>query len=319
MTMLNIVMNVVQNFNMNHKLLISIVGPTAIGKTSLSIKLAQYFNTSIISCDSRQFYKEMQIGTAAPTPNELNTVKHYFIHNKSVKDNYTVGEFELEAIDKLNQLFSNNDIIVMVGGSGLYANAVIEGLDEFPDIKEEVRENLNVELKNNGLRSLQEKLKSLDPKSYNTIALDNPHRVIRALEVCIGTGLPYSSFLNKEKKERNFNVLTIGLEAERALIYKRINLRVDQMIEEGLLNEVQKLRPFKSRNALNTVGYKEIFKFYEGEWTLDHAISEIKKNTRRFAKRQLTWFRKNKETLWFGYNTPVEEIIKIIETKKTPC
>ena len=270
-------MNAVQNFRMNHKLLISVVGPTAIGKTTLSIKLAQYFNTSIISCDSRQFYKEMQIGTAAPTTDELNAVKHYFIHNKSITNNYTVGQFELEAIDTLNQLFINNDIVIMVGGSGLYANAVIEGLDEFPDIKKEVRENLNVELKNNGLKSLQEKLKSLDPKSYKTIALDNPHRVIRALEVCIGTGLPYYSFLNKEKKERNFNVLTIGLEAERALIYKRINLRVDQMVEQGLLNEVQKLRPFKNLNALNTVGYKEIFKYYEGEWTLDHAISEIKK------------------------------------------
>ena len=304
---------------MNHKLLISIVGPTAIGKTSLSIKLAQHFNTCIISCDSRQFYKEMHIGTAAPTPDELDAVKHYFIHNKSVKDNYTVGQFEIEAIDTLNQLFLNNDVVVMVGGSGLYANAVVEGLDEFPDIKEEVRENLNVELKNNGLKSLQEKLKSLDPKSYKTIALDNPHRVIRALEVCIGTGFPYSSFLNKEKKERNFDVITIGLEAERALIYKRINLRVDQMVEQGLLNEVQKLRPFKNLNALNTVGYKEIFKYYEGEWTLDHAISEIKKNTRRFAKRQLTWFRKDNKTLWFEYNTPVEEIIKVIENKKTPC
>ena len=194
-------MNAVQNFRMNHKLLISVVGPTAIGKTTLSIKLAQYFNTSIISCDSRQFYKEMQIGTAAPTTDELNAVKHYFIHNKSITNNYTVGQFELEAIDTLNQLFINNDIVIMVGGSGLYANAVIEGLDEFPDIKKEVRENLNVELKNNGLKSLQEKLKSLDPKSYKTIALDNPHRVIRALEVCIGTGLTYSSFLNKEKKE----------------------------------------------------------------------------------------------------------------------
>lgn len=312
-------MNAVQNFRMNHKLLISIVGPTAIGKTTLSIKLAQYFNTSIISCDSRQFYKEMQIGTAAPTTDELNAVKHYFIHNKSITNNYTVGQFELEAIDTINQLFLNNDIVIMVGGSGLYANAVIEGLDEFPDIKEEVRESLNLELKNNGLKSLQEKLKLLDPKSYKTIALDNPHRVIRALEVCIGTGLPYSSFLNKEKKERNFNVITIGLEAERALIYERINLRVDQMIKEGLLNEVQKLRPFKNLNALNTVGYKEIFKYYEGEWTLDYAISEIKKNTRRFAKRQLTWFRKNKNALWFDYNTPVEEIIKVIENKKTPC
>lgn len=311
-------MNAAQSFRMNHKLLISIVGPTAIGKTTLSIKLAQHFNTSIISCDSRQFYKEMQIGTAAPTTDELNAVKHYFIHNKSITNNYTVGQFELEAMDILNQLFLNNDIVIMVGGSGLYANAVIEGLDEFPDINKEVRENLNVDLKNNGLKSLQEKLKSLDPKSYKTIALDNPHRVIRALEVCLGTGLPYSSFLNKEKKERNFNVLTIGLEAERALIYERINLRVDQMIEEGLLNEVQELRPFKNLNALNTVGYKEIFKYYEGEWTLDHAISEIKKNTRRFAKRQLTWFRKNKKTLWFKYNTPVEEIIKVIENKKTP-
>lgn len=303
---------------MSHKLLISIVGPTAIGKTSLSIKLAQHFNTSIISCDSRQFYKEMQIGTAAPTPVELKAIRHYFIHNKSVKDNYTVGQFELEAIDTLNQLFLNNDVVIMVGGSGLYVNAVVEGLDEFPDISSEIRDNLNIEFKNNGLKLLQDKLKSLDPISYEAIALDNPHRVIRALEVCIGTGLPYSSFLKKEKKERNFEVLTIGLEAERALIYERINLRVDQMIEEGLLNEVEKLLPFKNLNALNTVGYKELFKYYDGDCTLDYAISEIKKNTRRFAKRQLTWFRKNKKTNWFKYNIPVEEIIKVIENEKTP-
>lgn len=297
------------------KYLISIIGPTAIGKTRLSIKLAQHFNTEIVSADSRQFFKEMQIGTAAPTPDELHAAKHHFIHHKSIHDDYNVGAFERDAINLLNTLFKKHDVVIMVGGSGLYVDAVVNGLDDFPDVDGSVRDALNTDLEEKGLPHLQEKLKVLDPISYNSIAIDNPHRVIRALEICIGTGQPYSSFLNKEKDKRKFKTISIGLSAERSTIYKRIEQRVDMMVDEGLLDEAKSLIPNKYLNALNTVGYKELFNYFEGEWTLDFAISEIKKNTRRFAKRQLTWFRKKEGTLWFDYLTPSKAIIDAVNEK----
>ncbi|MFV9551280.1 tRNA (adenosine(37)-N6)-dimethylallyltransferase MiaA [Algibacter sp. PT7-4] len=301
--------------NSNIKYLISIVGPTAIGKTALSIKLAQHYKTQIISADSRQFFKEMQIGTAAPTTNELQGAKHHFIHHKSIQDNYNVGTFEKDAIQCLETLFKTNNIVIMVGGSGLYVNAVTKGLDHFPEVNSNIRENLNKQLITNGLETLQKQLQTLDPISYNTIAINNPHRVIRALEICIGTNKPYSSFLNKNKNKRNFKTITIGLTADRELIYKRINQRVDIMLQEGLLDEVKQLINHKKLNALNTVGYKELFNYFDGIWELDFAISEIKKNTRRFAKRQLTWFKKQEDTMWFNYNTPIQSIIKQINTK----
>lgn len=291
------------------KYLISVVGPTAIGKTALSIKLAQHFKTDILSADSRQFYKEMSIGTAAPTKEELNTVKHHFIHHKSIQEDYNVGAFEKDALKTLNELFKSHNILIMVGGSGLYLNAITKGLDDFPEVESHIRKQLNEDFKIKGISYLQEKLKSLDLKSYNTIAIDNPHRVIRALEICIGTGKPYSSFLNKSKIDRPFKTITIGLTAERDIIYNRINQRVDMMIQDGLLEEVKGLYPYKTLNALNTVGYKELFHFFDGSWTLDFAISEIKKNSRRFAKRQLTWFRKDQNVLWFDYLTDVHQII----------
>ena len=297
------------------KFLISIVGPTAIGKTALSIKLAQHFKTEIISADSRQFFKEMQIGTAVPSTLELNSAKHHFIHHKSINEDYNVGAFERDTISKLDELFKNHDILIMVGGSGLYVDAVTKGLDDFPDIDPKIRKELNYHLKSYGLESLIEQLKTLDIESYNSIALDNPHRVIRALEVCIGTGLPYSAFLKKNKTVRNFKTISIGLSAERQLIYKRINDRVDKMIEDGLLEEAKTLIQNQHLNALNTVAYKELFNYFNGEWTLDFAISEIKKNTRRFAKRQLTWFRKDKSINWFDYKTNPELIIKQIENE----
>ena len=293
--------------------IISIVGPTAIGKTTLSIKLAQYFNTEIISADSRQFYKEMQIGTASPTPSELASVKHHFIHNKSVINNYNVGAFEKDAMERLDSLFKTNNIVVMVGGSGLYVDAVTKGLDYFPNVDPAIREELNKRLKDEGLSTLQDHLKKLDIKAYNTIKIDNPHRVIRALEVCIGTNQPYSSFLNKEKEKRDFKVITIGLSADRDIIYDRINKRVDHMIDEGLLEEVKTLLPYQKLNALNTVGYKEIFNYINKIWTLDFAISEIKKNTRRFAKRQLTWFKKDTNIFWFDYKTKLSNITNRVE------
>ena len=295
--------------------LISVVGPTAIGKTALSIKLAQHFKTEILSADSRQFYKEMSIGTAAPSQEELNSVKHHFIHHKSIQENYNVGSFEKDALKTLNNLFKSHNIVVMVGGSGLYLDAITNGLDDFPEVERTIRKQLNDDLKIKGISYLQEKLKSLDQKSYNTIAIDNPHRVIRALEICIGTGKPYSSFLNKNKEKRPFKTLSIGLTADRDIIYNRINQRVDMMIQDGLLEEAKDLYSYKSLNALNTVGYKELFRFFDGSWTLDFAISEIKKNSRRFAKRQLTWFRKDQNVLWFNYESSIEEIISEINKK----
>ena len=295
------------------KYLISIIGPTAIGKTSLSIILAQHFNTEIISADSRQFFKEMRIGTAAPTQEELSKVKHHFIHHKSIQDDYNVGAFERDALQCLNTLFKVHDILVMVGGSGLYVDAVTKGFDDFPDIDKSIRTTLNQDLKIKGLEYLQQKLHTLDLKTYNLIAIDNPHRVIRALEICMGTGKPYSSFLNKEKEKRDFKTITVGLHADRDVIYNRINQRVDIMVKDGLVEEAKALLPYQHLNALNTVGYKELFRYFHGEWTLDFAISEIKKNSRRFAKRQLTWFKKDPKTMWFDYTASPNEIVKAMD------
>tara|TARA_R110002049_G_scaffold38978_1_gene120327 strand:+ start:14104 stop:15009 length:906 start_codon:yes stop_codon:yes gene_type:complete len=297
------------------KHLISIVGPTAIGKTALSIKLAKYFDTEILSADSRQFFKEMSIGTAAPSLEELTAAKHHFIHHKSIEDAYSVGAFEKEALQTLEMLFKEKDIVIMVGGSGLYVDAVTKGLDDFPNVDSNIRKTLNKNLEIKGLAHLQKQLKVLDIQSYETIAIENPHRVIRALEICIGTGKPYASFLKKEKIKRDFETITIGLTADRELIYNRINQRVDNMMDAGLLNEVKTLFPFQHLNALNTVGYKELFNYLNGEWPLDFAVSEIKKNTRRFAKRQLTWFKRNDNTLWFDYLSHLDSIVSQIEAK----
>lgn len=302
---------------MIQKYLISIVGPTAIGKTALSIALAKHYQTEIISADSRQFYQEMNIGTAAPTQAELSEAPHHFIHHKSVLEDYNVGSFEKDAIKTLENLFTSHDVIVMVGGSGLYIDAITKGLDDFPIVDAAIRETLNEELATKGLEYLQNKLKTLDPLSFDTIAIDNPHRLIRALEICIGSELPYSSFLNKEKPKRQFKTITIGLTAERATIYDRINKRVDNMMTDGLMDEAKTLHHLQHLNALNTVGYSELFKFLNKEWTLDFAVSEIKKNSRRYAKRQLTWFRKKEGVLWFDYKTPLSEITENITKKLT--
>lgn len=277
--------------------------------------MANHFQTDIISADSRQFYKEMQIGTAAPTAEELATAKHHFIHHKSVTDHYNVGAFERDAITCLNTLFLEKDILIMVGGSGLYVDAVTKGLDDFPEVDKSIRASLNETLKKQGIEALQKQLKELDPVSYETIAIANPHRVIRALEISLGTKKPYSSFLSKSKSKRPFNLISIGLSADRAVIYDRINQRVDNMITSGLLEEVKQLLPYRDYNALNTVGYKELFQYLDGDWNLDFAISEIKKNTRRFAKRQLTWFRKDETIQWFDYQTDINYIINNIKTK----
>ena len=302
---------------MKNKYLITVVGPTAIGKTSLSIKLAQHFNTEIISADSRQFFKEMEIGTAAPTIEELNQATHHFIHHKSIHEDYSVGHFEKEALTCLDSLFQKTDVVVMVGGSGLYVDAIIHGLDDFPKVDSVIREHLNSRLKNEGIQVLQSQLKKLDQETYKSIDIQNPHRLIRALEICVGTNKPYSSFLNKRTISRAFIPIYVGLTADRDIIYDRINLRVDHMIENGQLEEAKRLYEFKHLNALNTVGYKELFKYFDGEWTLEFAISEIKKNTRRFAKRQLTWFKKNEEIMWFDFQADFKLITDKIKLQMT--
>lgn len=294
------------------KTLIVIVGPTAIGKTALSIKIANCFKTHILSADSRQFYKELSIGTAVPSHKELNSAKHHFIQHISIHDKYTVGDFEVAALKCLNTIFEKHDVAVLVGGSGLYVDAVTNGLDNFPNIDPNIRLELNSEYEKEGLISLSNKLKKLDPESYKTIELDNPHRVIRALEVTIGSGQPYSSFLNKPKPNRNFQIIKIGLTANRDVIYHRINERVDEMVRLGLIDEVKMLQPYKHLNALNTVGYKELFSYFVGDTELECAISEIKKNTRRFAKRQLTWFRKDTDITWFDFKTDDKVILDYV-------
>ena len=299
----------------NQNTLITIVGPTAIGKTVLSIQLANAFSASIISCDSRQFFKEMTIGTAVPELKELNAAKHYFIQNRSVFESYNVGEFERDALEKLEELFKENPIQIMVGGSGLYVDAVLNGLDYFPEVAPKIREELSLKLEKEGIEVLQNQLKELDLETYKLIAIDNPHRIMRALEVCISSGIPYSTFKNKPKKPRNFKSIKIGLKADRKIIYSRIDQRVDAMIDNGLLEEAKTLYTHKKLNALQTVGYRELFSFFDGNFTKEFAISEIKKNSRRFAKRQLTWFKRDENTLWFDYLTDKLTIISNISNK----
>jgi tRNA dimethylallyltransferase len=297
------------------KVLIAIVGPTGIGKTRFGVALAKHYNTHVISADSRQFYREMSIGTAVPSKAELEAVPHHFIQHKSILEDYSVGDFEREAIFLLEELFEHHEVVVMVGGSGLFVDAVINGLDSFPDIDPKVRHGLNEVLQTHGLAHLQEQLGRLDPKYTEKVDMQNPHRVIRALEVCLGTGKPYSSFLGKKNSPRFFETMTVGLTADRATVYERIDGRVDQMLRQGLLEEAKPLFGMREKNALQTVGYKEIFLFMEGVHDLDSAVSEIKKNSRRFAKRQLTWFKKREGVIWLDAMNAVEMNVKTVSER----
>jgi len=281
------------------KTLIVIAGPTAIGKTTLAIKLAQKYHTEIISADSRQFYREMEIGTAKPSLEELKVAKHHFINSLSVNDHYTVGDYEKEALLLIDELFKKHDVIILVGGSGLFIKAIIDGFDDLPASSEEIRKGLNDLFKIQGITSLQKKLKEVDPVFYNEVDLNNPQRLIRALEVYETTGKPFSDFRNDTKKKRPFDIIQIGLNIEREKLYENINLRVDLMVDNGLVQEVLALRQFRHLNPLNTVGYSELFDYFDEKLTLKEAIGQIKQNTRRFAKRQLTWFRKAKDFKWF--------------------
>lgn len=297
------------------KYLIAIVGPTAIGKTAVSIALAKHFNSEIISADSRQFFKEMSIGTAVPSKDELAEVPHHFIQHISIEDEYNVGDFERDALRLLEEKFKHHDRLFLVGGSGLYIDAVLKGLDTFPEVNPKIREELQELFDQNGIEPLQEQLKQHDPEYYNKVDIQNPHRLIRALEVYIQSGKPYSSFLGKNKPDRPFEILKIGLQADRKVLYDRINKRVDIMIESGLLEEAKQLEGKKHLNALQTVGYKELFSFFENEISRESAIEEIKKNSRRYAKRQLTWIRKDEAVKWFEYNETIENIIEYIKLK----
>ena len=298
---------------MSSKTLIAVVGPTAIGKTKLGIDLAKHFGTEVISADSRQFYKEMNIGTAVPSEEELSTVVHHFVQHKSILEPYSVGDFEKDAIGLLDTLFQKKDVVVMVGGSGLYLDAVVKGLDEFPNVEPKTRTVLNQKFKEQGLQYLQEELKVKDPEYFKIVDIENPHRLIRALEVCITANRPYSSFLKQKKKQRAFNSFYVGIRADREIIYEHINQRVDLMMEAGLLGEAKSLYTHRALNALQTVGYRELFEYFDGSVTLDFAVSEIKKNTRRFAKRQITWLRKNESILWVEHNAEPKEIVEKVE------
>lgn len=298
-----------------YKYLITVIGPTAIGKTAIAIAVAQHFGCEIISADSRQFFREMKIGTAVPSNEELAAAPHHFIQDKSIFENYNVGDFEREALSKLEKLYQANDFAVMVGGSGLYIDAVLKGFDDFPDIDPNVREQIIEHYEAEGIGYLQKELERLDPVHFAKVAKENPQRLMRALEVSIGTGLPYSSFLGKKQQSREFTPIIIGLDAGREMMYERINRRVDIMIEEGLVEEAKTLYPHKNLNALQTVGYKELFDYFEEKITLPEAIEQIKMNTRRFAKRQITWFKRTEGAMWFDYTTHPSQIINYIESK----
>ena len=294
------------------KTLIVIAGPTAVGKTAIAIKLAQQLQTVIISADSRQFYREMTIGTAKPGAEELAAVKHYFVDSHSITENFTVGDFEKQSLQLLDELFKTHDTVVMAGGSGLFIQAVTKGFDDLPVADTATREQLNHEFAEKGIQPLQEKLKKADPAYYKQVDLNNPQRLIRALEVFEATGKPFSSYRKAEPQKRPFNCIKIGLDLPREVLYKRINQRVDMMIRQGMVQEARSLLPYRHLNPLNTVGYSELFDYFDSKIDMDSAISLIKQNTRRFAKRQLTWFRKDKEMQWYMSDQPdlIGHIIK---------
>jgi tRNA dimethylallyltransferase len=298
------------NYEPLTKTLIVIAGPTASGKTAAAIKLALHFNTVIISADSRQFFREMSIGTAKPTEEELAAAKHYFINSHSITEPFSVGDFEREGIALLDELFKDHDVVILAGGSGLYIRAITEGFDELPTADPDIRDRLNTELAVNGITALQERLKNVDPAYYAEVDIDNPQRLIRALEVYEATGNPISTYRTAKINKRPFNITKFGLDMPRELLYDRINRRVDMMMKDGLLEEVAGLTKYRQYNALNTVGYSELFDFFDGIANVDTAIKKIKQNTRRFAKRQLTWFRKDKEVIWLDASD--EKLVEIM-------
>jgi tRNA dimethylallyltransferase len=296
------------------KYLIVLTGATGIGKTKIGIQIAQHFNTEIVSADSRQIYREMNIGTAVPAIEDLKAVKHHFIQTHSVNEVYNASRYENEALDVIDSVLKTNNIVLLVGGSMLYINAVCQGIDLMPDADPEIREMLKDKLENEGLESLRFQLKKLDPDYYNSVDLKNPNRIIHALEISIMTGKPYSSFRSNQNKTRPFSIIKIGLNCDRKNLHNRINSRVDQMIEAGLENEARNLYHLKHLNALNTVGYRELFAFFDGKTTREEAIELIKRNSRRYARKQITWFRNDDEMNWFEPEQ-LKEITTFIENQ----
>jgi len=279
--------------------LIVVVGPTAVGKTSVAIAIAKKYKAEIISADSRQFYKEIKLGTAAPTTEEMKSVKHHFVGTLSVADYFNVSQFEQEVMELLDKEFAQRETMVMVGGSGLYIDAVCKGIDQLPNADEELRANLNKLFEEEGLLAIQRRLKQLDPNYYDEVDLKNPKRILRALEVCLQTGKPYSQLRKGLKVERPFNIIKVGLEMDRMQLNERILRRLNKMVQQGWVDEVRSVEKFRGQNALNTVGYKELFRFLDGEWTLEEAMEKINVSTRRYAKRQMTWFKRDEGIEWF--------------------
>jgi tRNA dimethylallyltransferase len=298
---------------MKKKHLIALVGPTAVGKTALGIELSRYFKTEIISADSRQIFRELHIGTASPSAEELNLAKHHFIKNKSVGDYYNASMFESEVLDLLENLFKQYNIVLLVGGSTLYIDALCRGIDDLPAVDLKLREQITEQYKAEGIEFLRNQLKLLDPEHYNRVDLRNPNRMMKAIEVSLMTGKPYSTFLTSPQKERDFNIVKLGINRERQELFDRINKRVDQMIADGLVEEVKSLEPYRHTNALKTVGYREIFDYLDGKISLEQAVDQIKTNTRRYAKRQITWFSREKELRWF-HPDQRDEIIDYIKS-----
>lgn len=297
------------------KYLIVIAGPTASGKTALAIELAKYFDAEIISADARQFFREMNIGTAKPSEEELSSVKHHFINSHSIVDSYSVGDYEKDVVAFLEDYYKKKDIAILAGGSGLYIRAVCEGVDKYPEVPEEIREELQLSYQQHGIEILQKELKKCDPDYYEKVDIQNPHRLIRAVEVFRASGKPFSSFQKSEKIKRPFKIIKIGLDWERERLYERINLRVVQMIDNGLEDEAKSLFPLKYLNALQTVGYQEFFSYFENKISRAEAINLIKQNTRNYAKRQMTWFRKEKDLIWMRMPENIQTFISIIESK----
>jgi tRNA dimethylallyltransferase len=296
------------------KLLIVIVGPTASGKTALSVRLAQLFNTEIVSADSRQIYKELSIGTAKPSNEEMGGVVHHFINSHSIEEDYSIGKYERDTLVLLEKLFEKKEAVILTGGSGLYVKVVCEGMDEVPDSDPLLREELNLRYNESGIEVLLDELEKIDPEYYGQVDKSNPQRVIRALEVFWSTGTPFSQFRTGTKKVRPFSIIKVGLKWDRQELYDRIDQRMDEMIKAGLFEEVQSLISFKEKNALQTVGYKEIFDFLEGQYDKEEAIRLLKRNSRRYAKRQMTWFNKDKEVIWF-HPREEEKIVEYIKSK----
>ncbi|MEO9501348.1 MULTISPECIES: tRNA (adenosine(37)-N6)-dimethylallyltransferase MiaA [Nonlabens] len=312
--LLNSVTNVAIHY-MTKKNLIVIVGPTAVGKTALSIAFAKAYKTEIISCDSRQFFKEMTIGTAVPSKEELAEANHHFIQNLSIHDSYSVGDFERDAVKLLENLFKSRDTVIMVGGSALYEKAVTHGLDQLPEVPDTINDAIESLYKEDGIEALQEELKMKDPEYYNQVDLQNPRRLIRALGICRATGNTFTQYRSGVKQQRDFNIIKIGLEAPRDELYDRINARVDIMINNGLVSEAKSLLLFKDLTSLKTVGYQELMGVFENSYNLEEGIRLIKRNSRRFAKRQMTWYRKDQDVMWFHYKTRHTDIVQRVSEK----